>query len=257
MDGTIVSLSPVYTFTVTESATYIAHFAAQTYTVTVSSNPAEGGMVSGGGTFTYGQTCTVHASASDCYSFTNWTENGNVVSSQADYSFTVMGSRSLVANFDLQSYTINIDIEPGNGGTVTGAGTYGCGETATLEAVPNENYVFVAWLEDGSVISFNPTMMVSVVSDLHFTAKFAFVDGIGEKASLIEVYPNPANDVLYIKGEGIRSVTVFNALGQVVERVECGQINNMIINTNNYTSGCYAIYIETTTEVVKNKFIKY
>ena len=55
-NGAQVSTNPTYGFTVTESATYMAHFVAETYTVMVSAEPAAGGTVSGGGTFTYGQT---------------------------------------------------------------------------------------------------------------------------------------------------------------------------------------------------------
>lgn len=77
-----------------------------TYTIGVSANPAEGGMVSGGGTYDEGSTCTVTATANSGYTFANWTENDTVVSSNASYSFTVTGNRNLVANFsDSSQYT--------------------------------------------------------------------------------------------------------------------------------------------------------
>ena len=56
---------------------------SQTYNITVSANPTNGGTVTGGGTYNQGQQCTVTASANAGYTFTNWTENGNVVSTQA------------------------------------------------------------------------------------------------------------------------------------------------------------------------------
>ena len=46
-----------------------------------------------------GQTCFVTAVPNDGYDFLNWTENGEVVSSDAEYSFTVTENRNLVANF--------------------------------------------------------------------------------------------------------------------------------------------------------------
>jgi hypothetical protein len=70
-----------------------------TYTIGVSANPTNGGTVSGGGTYQQGQSCTVHATASGGYTFLNWTEGGSVVSSQANYTFTVNSSHTLVANF--------------------------------------------------------------------------------------------------------------------------------------------------------------
>ena len=69
------------------------------YTVTVSSNPTGGGTATGGGTYEQGQGCTLTATANDGYTFTNWTENGEVVSTNATYSFTVNADRTLVANF--------------------------------------------------------------------------------------------------------------------------------------------------------------
>jgi hypothetical protein len=39
------------------------------------------------------------ATANTGYAFSNWTENGSVVSTNASYSFTVSGARTLVANF--------------------------------------------------------------------------------------------------------------------------------------------------------------
>ena len=69
------------------------------YNVSVSSNPTNGGTVNGGGTYDQGQSCTVMATANTGYTFTNWTENGTAVSTNANYTFTVSGDRTLVANF--------------------------------------------------------------------------------------------------------------------------------------------------------------
>ena len=99
MNGTQVSTNASYTFAVTASGSYVAHFQANSYTISVSASPSSGGTVSGGGTYTYGQSCTVHATANNGYTFFNWTENGNVVSTNANYIFTVNGNRSLVAHF--------------------------------------------------------------------------------------------------------------------------------------------------------------
>ena len=49
------------TFTVTGDAHYVAHFTQQTYHITVSANPADGGSVTGTGTYPYGQTVELNA----------------------------------------------------------------------------------------------------------------------------------------------------------------------------------------------------
>ena len=97
---------------------------ANDYIISVSANPSNGGSVSGGGTFTQGQSCTVHATANSGYTFVNWTENGTQVSTNANYTFTVTGNRNLVANFltQQQQYTINVSANPSNGGSVSTTG---------------------------------------------------------------------------------------------------------------------------------------
>ena len=69
------------------------------YTVTISFSPTDGGTATGGGIYEEGQSCTVSATANDGYAFTNWTENGIVVSISPTYSFIVDSDRTLMANF--------------------------------------------------------------------------------------------------------------------------------------------------------------
>ena len=73
--------------------------AGANYTITVSASPSAGGTVNGGGTFSSGSSQTVTASANSGYRFTNWTENGSVVSSAASYTFTLSSNLTLQANF--------------------------------------------------------------------------------------------------------------------------------------------------------------
>jgi len=78
------------------------------YTVTLSSNPAAGGTTSGGGTFNSGSSVTVTATANAGYSFTNWTEGGIAVSTNASYTFTIIGNRTLVANFTVGQTPVDL-----------------------------------------------------------------------------------------------------------------------------------------------------
>lgn len=71
----------------------------QTYTITATANPSNGGMVIGSGTYQEGQQCTLIATANSGYDFVNWTENGTEVSLDLNYAFTVSANRTLLANF--------------------------------------------------------------------------------------------------------------------------------------------------------------
>ena len=70
---------------------------SQYYQVNVSASA--GGSVTGGGSFLEGTMCIVTATPETDYTFAEWTEEGNFVSSLQNYSFAVMGDRSLEANF--------------------------------------------------------------------------------------------------------------------------------------------------------------
>ena len=106
-NDSLVSSNSSYTFIVTSNRNLVANFSyngggeqPKYFTINVSANPFEGGSVWGGGRFMEGQSCTVEAIADNVYTFINWTEeNGNLVSTNVCYTFTVECNRNLVANF--------------------------------------------------------------------------------------------------------------------------------------------------------------
>lgn len=64
----------------------------------------------------------------------------------------------------------------------------------------------------------------------------------------INVFPNPANDRLYIDAENVKQVNVFNVLGNLV--AEYGSVN--AINTSDLNNGAYIIVVITETNVSKS-----
>jgi hypothetical protein len=74
---------------------------ALTYSITTTSNPANGGTVTGAGTVTANAAVSLVATANGGFQFTNWTESGTPVSTSATYAFTATGNRALVANFQV------------------------------------------------------------------------------------------------------------------------------------------------------------
>ena len=174
--GNVVSTSASYTFTVTGNRNLVANFQEQIiyYSIRVSANPTNGGTVTGGGSYQQGQSCTVSATANADFSFLNWTENGNVVSTSANYTFTVTGGRNLVANFVTGPvyYTISVSANPENAGTVTGGGSYENGASCTVTATPNQRFVFVNWTEDGVEVSTEQSYTFTVTSDRSLVANF-------------------------------------------------------------------------------------
>lgn len=146
-----------------------------TYTISVSANPSNGGTVTGGGTYQQNQSCTVTATAATGYTFLRWTENGNQVSTNASYTFTVSGNRTLVAQFQAQSYTISVSANPSNGGSVSGGGTFNYGQSCTVTATANSGYSFTNWTENGSQVSTNSSYTFTVNSNRTLVANFTII----------------------------------------------------------------------------------
>lgn len=71
------------------------------YTVAASAVPAEGGTVTGAGTFDEGTPVSLEATPEVGYEFVNWTEGGGEVATTPVYEFVASGDRDLVANFAL------------------------------------------------------------------------------------------------------------------------------------------------------------
>ena len=100
--GIIVSTTSRYDFIATRNRTLVANFIAiptQQFSVFLSSNPPTGGTTTGTGSYAAGSSVTVTATPNSGFTFTNFTENGNIVSTSSSYTFVINSNRTLVANF--------------------------------------------------------------------------------------------------------------------------------------------------------------
>jgi len=147
-----------------------ATFVPIEYTVTTSVDPAGVGTVTGGGTYNCGDTATLEATATNpCYVFDHW--SGDLSGSANPATFTVDGDKSVTAHFVKIEYTLTTAVEPAGVGTVTGGGTYDCGDSATLEATAtNPCYVFDHWT--GALTGSTNPATFTVDSDKSVTAVF-------------------------------------------------------------------------------------
>ena len=259
-NGSFVSSNTTLTFTVTGNANIVAHFTENPlpmYTITVTPKPAEGGTVSGGGTYQEGQSCAVVATPAPGYTFTNWTENGTVVSTDSRYTFVVTGNRNLNANFTAIDYVISASIDPAEGGIIEGAGTFAYGSEITLKVVLNDSYTFLYWTENGLIVSYDQNYAFTVTNNRTLVANVQHVEGIEEHTGVsFDIYPNPVSDKLTIEAsEAIDNIEVFNIAGAMVfSQKNCTE--KVEINTTYIPAGTYVIRMTTqgTTEV--RRFVK-
>lgn len=177
-NGTTVSTNENYTFTVTGSRNLQANFKMDTFTITVSAEPSVGGgTVSGGGEYGYGKSCTVTATPYYLSTFQNWTENGEVVSTNKSYTFTVTSDRNLVANFSILSFSVTVSAYPSEGGTVSGGGSgFSLYDECTVKAVANPGYSFYYWSEDNTVVSYDAEYTFNLEGDRNLVANFIFIE---------------------------------------------------------------------------------
>ena len=119
------------------------------YSISVTANPTNGGIVTGAGLYAPGSACTLTAVANSGYTFVNWTKNGVVVSTNATYSFTVTETASYVANFVQNpgsNYVITATANPAEGGRII-FGT----ESQTLLFEPFEEYTIGNKIAAGAI----------------------------------------------------------------------------------------------------------
>ncbi|MBR3710569.1 MAG: choice-of-anchor J domain-containing protein [Bacteroidales bacterium] len=133
--------------------------ASATFNVNVSTNN-NGGTVTGGGEFSYGQSCTVNATANTGYYFTGWTNNGTTVSNSAHFTFNVTSDMDLVANF-IQALEIGTS-------------------ASTNNFLPTYNYYKYSFTEQ--IYTANEIGMAGTISSI------AFYNSGTEKTRTLDVY---------------------------------------------------------------------
>jgi len=179
--ATIVSTSSNYIFTIAGNRTLVANFTVippSQLTVVLSSNPLVGGTTTGAGSFNSGTSVSVTATPGVGYTFTNWTEGANIVSSSSNYTFTIIANRTLVANFTIipaSQFAVNLSSNPPTGGTTTGGGSFNSGASVSVTATPNVGYTFSNWTEGLIVVSSGSNYTFTISGNRTLVANFTAI----------------------------------------------------------------------------------
>lgn len=174
-NGKIMSENPTYTFNVKGNASLVAVFAGPG-TVFTSVKPAGTGAVTGNGVYNYGATCTLTATPADDYAFSKWTINGEVVSTDPSYSFTVTEDVTVTANF--RSVDMIEFVDPVVKGLCLEAGwdTNGDGEISTREAAAVTD-LGTTFSNNFSITSFDELQYFTGLTSIN-TMAFYFCKGL-------------------------------------------------------------------------------
>lgn len=159
------------------------------YTVTIAASPEEGGEVSiypEADEYEEGTEVEITAEKNFGYSFINWTDgDGNVVSEEASFTYTVNADVTLTANFEAvttHSLTYSVEgganlymVQPSPEPTeVDGTNMYEEGTIVTLTASSNEILTFTNW-SDGQT---SAEITLTMDEDKTITASYSAIDFI-------------------------------------------------------------------------------
>jgi uncharacterized repeat protein (TIGR02543 family) len=167
-----LTINPRKELAVTADITVKANFAALgALYVTLVSNPAGAGVLTGGGEYAEGDQVKAQAAPGAGFTFLNWTKNANILTTETEYAFIAVGNETLTANFQIISYKIQY-LASENGiiqGVATQTVNYGS-SSSQVTAVPSTGYHFAGW-SDGFATATRSD--VNVTADLTVTADFS------------------------------------------------------------------------------------
>ena len=261
-NGQQVSTDASYSFIVSSDRDLVARFSLP-LTVSVTTNMASGGTVTGTGVFNYGNTCTLTATPNEGYLFLNWSKNGVVVSCNATYSFSVTedtdleavfmrlegtligqgeSTNSYLPSFSNYNYTLSQQIytpnEIGEAGNITTISYFNAGITQThsydIYMVHTDKSIFGSntdWItvsEDDLIFSGNVTMTQGYWTTITLDTPFSY-NGTSNLAIVID---DNKGSSYYLPNMACR---VFSTTGYQAIRIYSDRTNYDPSNPSSYS----------------------
>lgn len=157
-----------------------------------------------------------------------------------------------------QRFIINVYTQPDSSGIVTGYGTYNKGDTVTLEVIPNANYKFLQWTENGVFLSSETTYSFVAEANRTICANLVNNHGVDEYGQeVLSLHPNPVDDYLVVEcSQPIRLCEVFSVSGALEYAIDDLNGPSVEISVDKLPPGLYMIRITTDGYSLTEKFVK-
>ena len=188
----------------------------ESYTVTLTPSPAEGGSVSAASqVYTQGSVATISATPASEWEFVRW--EGDFTGTSSTSTLTVDSDKNITAIFEKRNYALTVNTS-GNGDVdeqIIQAKTtnYESGTVVELTANPGTGWGFVRW--EGAITGNNNPVQITVDDPMQVTAVFEpfylDVNGVTVRCGAAEVGQQGfVNGILYTKRTA-QQITVDNA----------------------------------------------
>ena len=150
-------------------------------------------------------------------------------------------------SLNVEGDNLNITFEAPEEGTPTGYNVYNNGVLVAENTTEMSHSVAAEY--------YNVISVVALYSDGRSSVPVAKLSGTGlgvDEAPLAEnifnIYPNPAKDYVKVSGENINTISVYNTLGALVEKINV-ENNTTVIYLSEYNTGVYFINVEQNNGV--------
>ena len=223
----------------TFTATFRAVYVPQDYTVTLTSNNASFGRVSGSGTYRESSTAYISAYPSAHCRFVRWSD-GNT---NAQRTLTVTSDIALTATFAPDSVEIVARANDGGLGRVVGGGLYAIGDEATLTATPNSGSRFLRW----STGEREQTITITVRYAATYTAYFERTTQGIDEAESGELRAWSHAMTIHVAGLTGQPVKVYDLTGRLIAALP-NATGDIVIPVS--YPGLYLVQTGTTTHKV-------
>lgn len=277
LDGVIVSGNTSNTYTLqnlqdTASVT-VEYKVVQMYNVTFSvvngngtiAANVDGNPISNNAQVAEGKDVYFIATPNNGYQVKEWKYNGNIMTGNTTNSFiryNLSGNANVTVEFEQipnTNYTLTLEINPVNAGTVFGSGTIAQGASVNVSTNPSSsNFVFVNWTKGVDVVSTNMSFSYTMPAEnVTLVANYTDVTSIIEStSSTIKVLPNPSNGQFTIIVDQEYKMQIMDEIGRVIvsQNIQTGENK---LNLENFKSGIYFIQLNSIGNSKMMKIIKY
>ena len=156
------------------TVTLYAQWEPSTYAVNLNTNGGAIALEKAVTQYTYGTSAalpTAEDITRDGYAFKGWYEDSGFSGSPVtEITSADTGAKTYYAKW-VKLWTVTVTA--GDGGTVSGGGTFEENSTVTVTAVPDSGCRFIRWMENGAQVSTDESYAFPLTGDRNLTAEFA------------------------------------------------------------------------------------